>query len=359
MYIYKDKKRKKFYFVARYNGRSYLRRGFKTKKEALKAYLSFVSTFPCGYHSTLDFIKLYLDNQKNHIKESSFYSLQCLFKAYIIPFFSNSDLTSIDFICLSGWWSWVQSFNISISRKNTILGALKRFFDFLESCFDYSCKAIKKLNPIKDYSIIDIRNNIPKYLEFHEFQLLLNATRNDSYLHLFLEILFFTGLRISQARALQVSCYSRPYFYSFSAMASKGCNRSSHLISPKSKSSSTFFVFPDYLCNEIDKFIALNKLSNKDFLFFGSRGLAIGETTLRNKLIRLFKACNLVFRGFHEFRHTNCSFLFEHGFSLEEIKNHLGHSSIVITRKFYLHETIQKKQSIADFFQSLHEKNQL
>ena len=52
----------------------------------------------------------------------------------------------------------------------------------------------------------------------------------------------------------------------------------------------------------------------------------------------------------HGLRHTHCSLLFEAGFSIEEVKERLGHQDIRVTINIYTHFTKKKKDQIADKF---------
>ena len=50
---------------------------------------------------------------------------------------------------------------------------------------------------------------------------------------------------------------------------------------------------------------------------------------------------------FHDLRHTAATFALSQGFTLEDVKNLLGHSSIVLTSNTYGHVLEQRQQAIA------------
>ena len=50
---------------------------------------------------------------------------------------------------------------------------------------------------------------------------------------------------------------------------------------------------------------------------------------------------------FHDLRHSAATFLLSQGFGLEDVKNLLGHSTIVLTSNTYGHVLEQRQQEMA------------
>jgi integrase len=50
---------------------------------------------------------------------------------------------------------------------------------------------------------------------------------------------------------------------------------------------------------------------------------------------------------FHDLRHSAATFLLAQGFTLEDVKNLLGHSSIVLTSNTYGHVLEQRQRQVA------------
>jgi integrase len=50
---------------------------------------------------------------------------------------------------------------------------------------------------------------------------------------------------------------------------------------------------------------------------------------------------------FHDLRHSAATFLLSQGFGLEDVKNLLGHSSIVLTSNTYCHVLEQRQRAVA------------
>jgi integrase len=50
---------------------------------------------------------------------------------------------------------------------------------------------------------------------------------------------------------------------------------------------------------------------------------------------------------FHDLRHSAATFLLSQGFTLEDVKNLLGHSSIVLTSNTYGHVLEQRQREVA------------
>ena len=61
-------------------------------------------------------------------------------------------------------------------------------------------------------------------------------------------------------------------------------------------------------------------------------------------LKKILKKCNINVSGFHIFRHTSGSKLYEMGVNIKTISEQLGHSNTNITSNIYVHLDEEKKK---------------
>ncbi len=62
---------------------------------------------------------------------------------------------------------------------------------------------------------------------------------------------------------------------------------------------------------------------------------------------RALKVAGLPHHRCHDLRHSAATFLLAQGFTLEDVKNLLGHNSIVLTWNTYGHVFEQRQQQVA------------
>ncbi len=84
-------------------------------------------------------------------------------------------------------------------------------------------------------------------------------------------------------------------------------------------------------------FMRYGMLQQTQFLFTTPIGKCIDPKNLQRRWVRLLNRMNVRYRKFHNIRHTYATKLFEAGINIKTIQTLLGHSSITITEKTYVH----------------------
>lgn len=85
-----------------------------------------------------------------------------------------------------------------------------------------------------------------------------------------------------------------------------------------------------------------------DYLFVNEDGKVLRPDCLTRTFQRGLKRAGLPRMRFHDLRHTTASVLFDSGWSLEDVKNWLGHADIETTSNIYLHYGRDRKILLAD-----------
>ena len=76
---------------------------------------------------------------------------------------------------------------------------------------------------------------------------------------------------------------------------------------------------------------------NGEYIFHRSDGSPLRPDSLTRSFQRGLRRAGLPVMRFHDLRHSTASILFDLGWSLEDVKNWLGHADIETTSNIYLH----------------------
>lgn len=214
----------------------------------------------------------------------------------------------------------------SIKRK---LATLKAFFNYLE--FDERIV----VNPFRKIKVsIKEPQRLPKTMSMSEIKKLLtyiykikNTTDHDKYSYkalvgdiLIMELLFATGMRVSEVSNLQLS----------------DIDLKSGVIRIIGKGDKERII---QICNSEIKIILkeylklFNQLEKKEFLFINRLGQKISEQSIRF-MIKKYQKLSGIEKHLtpHMFRHSFATMLLEEGVDIRYIQHLLGHASIATTQ---------------------------
>lgn len=161
---------------------------------------------------------------------------------------------------------------------------------------------------------------------------------------LILEILFATGMRISELCSLTLDCLDLSnYIIKIYGKGSK-----ERLIQICNKNIQNLI---DQYCKEFQF-----ELSYKKFLFINRLGNRLSEQSVRNMITSYAEKANITLHITpHMFRHSFATLLLEEDVDIRYIQQMLGHSSITTTQ-IYTHTSINKQKNILS---AKHPRNKL
>ena len=352
MPVHKDKKTNTWYFKCCINSTQYLRRGYRTKNEALKNELLFkiefldkkqsrnVITFDTG-------INLYFNYLKSYLKPTTYYNRVLLFKKYIIPNFnSNTDVSEISFSEFNNFRSKILKCNYT--DKNRIISNLHSFFEYLERYYHIKNDSVKRIQKIVNFKPTNIEKketNKPVSIQlFKEYY-----KKSDFYFKFYLLTSFIFGLRISELRGLSVDSFdlkNNILYINKVTTCKVGLNKSVDL-SPKSKSSIRKYYLSISYVKILNAYLKKYKLRNRNRIFFSDKkNSAISESSIRRYLITIEKENNLEHITPHGLRHGIATYLYSVGIPYEDIGKYLGHKFNSVTMDVYIDLTKEKQQNI-------------
>ena len=300
------------------------KRGFKSKKEALEYERETILNNTLG--ASIPFknaVNQYLEFKKPRLKESTYINLECLLKN--ITFFDNLLISEITPIQVSSFQNeLIQKYKPStIKRMNT---NIKMFFTW---CVRY--KGLEN-NP---FSMVDrLKLETSKRMDIitvDEFNKIIEQVDKPD-MKLMFELLFWTGLRLGEARALKIQDID---FNNKTISVTKTYTELKDkdiITSPKTKGSIRTIKIDDILAQDIKDYLDKARyILNNDFIFRYTkpyyleifRGIAL--KVLRKRL------------RIHDLRHSHASLLINNGVDILLISKRLGHSNTAMTLNVYSH----------------------
>ncbi len=258
----------------------------------------------------------------------------------------------------------LQKYFNGLCKTNLKLSTIKVIKNFISAVLNYAtnedyiiknyCSSVKLP---KDNSI---KKN--KFLTDDEVQLIFKNCE-DLKLLVIIKIALSTGMRINEILALTENDFN---FEDCSIKVNKtlsSCKvfednknyKTQTIITPpKSKSSNRIVYFnpsiskdiKTYISSQKERYLKFGKKYTKDSIIFTNKNFNyIGYRSLSYHLDVLFKKCNISASGFHIFRHTSGSKLYEMGVNIKTISEQLGHSNTSITSNIYVHIDEEKRKN--------------
>ena len=206
MSAYKDKTQGTWYVSFRYidwTGKKTqkLKRGFKTKKEALNYEKEFIRKTAADMKMEMNsFIQVYFEDKKNELKENSIRNKQHMMNKHIVPYFGTRKMNEITPAEIIQWQNTIQEKGYSKTYERMIQNQLNALFNHAQKIYNLKenpCKKVKKMG----------KSDANK-LEFWtkaEYDSFIAGIEPESEDYLIFEILFWTGIREGELLALSFS----------------------------------------------------------------------------------------------------------------------------------------------------------
>ena len=325
------------------------RRGFKTKKEAQKAYnLLQLEYFEGNTKNTdikvsfLELIELYFQERKKNTKTTTYNNERGHIKNHIIPYFENAQYNKLTRTDILVFQSNLQKKSLSHNTINKIMLSLKMIFDFAIQM------NLADMNPTNNVKQLKVDKPTLQFWTPEDFKLFIDSvksTESQEYV-LFFTFAYLTGARLSE---LTACTWGDIDFTTQTWRISKAINynresKQYYIDSTKTKHSERSISLNDKL---IQLFLEYRKLWNYDYIFSQDEySLPISRrfTRIFEKHIKLSKVKKI---RFHDLRHSHVALLIHMNEQDYVIKERLGHASIKITYDIYGHLFPTKQKELA------------
>lgn len=196
MGVYKDDKTAswfcKFYFKDWQGDRHQTtKRGFKTKRDALRWQADFIAKENRSMHISFEaYVKIYFEDKKNKLKERTVYNKKYMIDKHILPYFKNKKVDEVTSSDIIQWQNAMEEKGYSQTYLCMVQNQLTALYTHAAKIYGLKnpCVSVEKMGK-SDADHIDFWTKE----EYDRFISVVD--KSDKYYVLF-ELLFWTGIRI-------------------------------------------------------------------------------------------------------------------------------------------------------------------
>ena len=344
IYSYKKADGKTWYYLKYYkDGKSHTKRGFKTRNEALNYYSTFTqeidSKSDVTYKTFEQVYEMWLEINKDKVKESTLVKATTTFRLHILPYFGDKKVKDINTYMAQEY---------ALTLKNYTSG--KEIFNRASAVMNYAIKiGIIEKNPFEYVELPKFKKykKHETYLEVEDINKLLNIIDDYSYYCAF-RVLIYTGLRRGELLALEWNDIDfKDKTITVNKTLTYGKDYKTIVNSTKTQSSIRVVDIDDDTLKYLKK---LKLQAQSKLVFPNSTGGYQRLSNLQDKLNKYCKKANINKVRVHDLRHTHASLLFASGANAKEVQERLGHTDIKTTLNIYTHLTKKQKKLSLDKF---------
>ncbi|QCK44879.1 MULTISPECIES: tyrosine-type recombinase/integrase [Streptococcus] len=353
------------------NQRRIVRKGFKTKKEAIEAeqYIRGVelkSKISNG-RITIDMLYQLLKQEDviNHRKQSYINTQDNNYNRHIKDYFLKViDVSRLDYDDIYKFREYLRNTTAQNSNEPLNPNTINKIMVLLKKILDIGIKkGYYTNNPVKMLKKLPIAKAQLNYWSIEEFKEFLNLFEPGEYNYqLLFTCLFFTGMRLGEALALtwnDIEFTTQTIHITKSIYISKGI---SYLSTTKTKAGMRRITIHKKLNDELKEWKKTQYKLLNNFIIGDINELQIFQNSpmgiTKNATEKLYKKIlkrdpNIKRIRIHDFRHSHASLLINQGEDYLVVKERLGHASITTTIDTYSHLYPSKQKSLADKLDNL------
>ncbi len=337
----------------------YQSKAYMTKNEALQAekeYLNKYKDVEVNPHMTFkEAYTIYYEYQKDKIKDSTLKTYRDRIK--YMGLLDNVELVNLDWDLYQKWRAQINKTNLCDRYKTDIQKFIKQVINFAEKQWDFNLrKFYNKLEPFKTPGALKKEMDFYEPEEFFKF---ISAVDDLRY-KCFFELLYYCGLRRSEARGLQwkhIDFKNKLLTVSQQVLNPSNSNASTewYISSTKTEASNRTIPIATTLLNDLAEL----KKSNERIAKFKQTWFVLGDdvpmATGRMYFYRDKYAEKAGVRRIrlHDFRHSCASALISGSAPITAVSNFLGHSETTETLETYTHMFKKDLANVPKFFDTL------
>lgn len=270
----------------------------------------------------------YLELYRDYMIVSKGCSLKTL-ESYIIDIKQYFDIAKDNDI--TKYLNYIYNKGYSATTQNRKISALNSYFKYL---IKYNYVTI---NPFDNIEMAKVERKLPEYLTYPEILKILAYLKNDLLNTAIVEVLYGSGLRVSELVNLKVS----DIHYQEGLIECHGKGNKQRYVPINKKA---LLAINEYKIKFRDK---LKKKDNDNILFLNKFGHVLRRESINVMLNRVAKEIGIKKKIHpHMFRHSFSTHLLENGADLRIIQEMLGHENISTTQ-IYTH--INEKKLVDDY----------
>lgn len=350
--------------------RRIVRKGFKTKKEALEAerYLRSVELKEKSFSTKITIDMLYQllkeEDEINNRKKSYIDTQENNYNKHIKDYFSKVDnIDKLTYEDIYQFREHLQEKNARNSEKKLSPNTINKIIVLLKKILDVGLrKGYYKEHPVGLLKKLPIEKRKMQFWTVKEFKHFLSLFKDDEYnLELLFTVLFFTGLRLGEALALtwkDIEFSTSTIHVSKSMYVNKG---EEHISSTKTKSGTRRIIINKKLIETLEEWKKEQTERLREFStdteklqVFQDSPITLTKNSIEKQYKKILaRDSSLKKIRIHDFRHSHASLLINQGEDYLIVKERLGHASITTTIDTYSHLYPSKQKDLADKLDNL------
>lgn len=336
MAAYKDEERGTWYVSFHFydwtgKNKRKLKRGFKTRKEALEWERHFRMREESNLDMTFeDFWKSYEMDMKPKLKENTWNTKEAVVKSKILPYFKDKKMKDIKAKDIITWQNMISAQRGADGKPfkptylKTIQSELSALFNHAVRFYELKENPVIKAGPLGKGKADEMNFwTKEEYLKFIE------AVKDKPVSYYAFQILYWCGLRLGELLALCASDIDTKNKVLHITKSYQRIGGKDVITNPKTPKSKRDVSIPDFLCRELEQYLGmLYGYMPTDRIF------QISKSYLHHEMDRGAKAAGVKRIRIHDIRHSSVSLLINMGFTAVAIGNRVGHESADITYRY-------------------------
>ena len=337
----------------------YQSQAYMTEEEAIQAekiYLNKYKDVEVNPHMTFkEAYTIYYDYQKDKIKDSTLKTYRDRIK--YMGLLDNVELVNLNWDLYQKWRAQMNKTNLCDRYKTDIQKFIKQVINFAEKQWDFNLrKFYNKLEPFKTPGALKKEMDFYEPEEFFKFISVVDDLRYKC----FFELLYYCGLRRSEARGLQwkhIDFNNKTLTVSQQVLNPSNSNASTewYISSTKTEASNRTIPISTTLLNDLAELKKTNERLSKFKQTWFVLGDDVPMATGRMYFYRDKYAEKAGIRRIrlHDFRHSCASALISGADPITAVSNFLGHSETTETLETYTHMFKKDLANVPKFFDTL------
>lgn len=337
----------------------YQSQAYMTEEEAIQAekiYLNKYKDVEVNPHMTFkEAYTIYYDYQKDKLKDSTLKTYRDRIK--YMGLLDNVELVNLNWDLYQKWRAQMNKTNLCDRYKTDIQKFIKQVINFAEKQWDFNLrKFYNKLEPFKTPGALKKEMDFYEPEEFFKFISIVDDLRYKC----FFELLYYCGLRRSEARGLQwkhIDFINKTLTVSQQVLNPSNSNASTewYISSTKTEASNRTIPISTTLLNDLAELKKTNERLSKFKQTWFVLGDDVPMATGRMYFYRDKYAEKAGIRRIrlHDFRHSCASALISGAAPITAVSNFLGHSETTETLETYTHMFKKDLANVPKFFDTL------
>lgn len=336
MPAYKDKVKGTWYvsfYCENWTGKKEkkMKRGFKTKREALEWEMSFKQQQNGDMNMCFeDFLQIYQTDMKDRIKENTWLTKEHILYKKILPYFKGMRMNEIGTKHILAWQNEMLSRRDSHGQPYSPV-YLKTLHNQLSAVFNHAVRYYGlKINPAaKVGNMGKAKSKEMLFWTKEEYLKFADVMMDKPISYYAFEMLYWCGIRLGELLALTPADFD---FEKSTVSITKSYQRIKGrdvITDPKTPKSNRVIQMPKFLCEEMQDYLnSLYRIKPTDRMF------GITKSYLHHEMDRGAAKAGVKRIRLHDLRHSHISLLIHMGFTALAIADRVGHESIDITYRY-------------------------